>query len=369
MLNLIFLFTLLVLGSCSQSAPPAPPPVEVTTFEVVPTTIPFNPEFVGISESSHLVEIRARVEGYLDNIEYVEGSLVDENQLLFKLDQRPFKASLQMAQAEVARQKANLWSAERSVERLTPLYQQKAASRKDFDDATALLLATQASLESANASLTQAEINLSYTEIFSPIHGLASRANYRIGSLMSPGPNSLLTTVSVIDPIWVNFSVSEGEHLKNLSEVAKGSVALPKDEKYQVELILSDGSTFPYKGEVDFADPNYDQTTGTMMIRAIVPNPGIILRPGQFVRVKVLGITRPNAIFVPQQAVLQGRTSQYVYVINDGKAYVREVKPGSWYGKFWIIVEGLSAGDVVVVTGVNKVKDGTPVKIITTGPK
>lgn len=361
---LFYILMPLCILSCSQPPPKAIPPVNVTVFEIEPETLPNNPEFVGVAESSHLVEIRARIEGYLDGIEYVEGSVVEENQLLFKIDQKPFLAALQNAQGELARQEANLWNAKRSVERLKPLFEQKAASRKDYDDATAQEQASIASVESAKASVTQAELNLGYTSIFSPIKGLSSRANFRIGSLITPGQNGLLTNISVINPIWVNFTVSEGEHLKHLSDEKKGIILLPKDGKYEVELILSDGSVFAHRGYVDFADPNYDQQTGTMRIRATVPNPGIVIRPGQFVKVRVIGMTRPNAVIVPQQAVQQGRTSQYVYVINkENKAEVREVKPGSWYKQYWIIREGLKKGDIVIVDGVNKVRDGTQVNI------
>lgn len=353
----------LLLCACAQKPPPRPQGVEVSVYQVHPQTIPANFEFVGVAESSHLVEIRARVEGYLWKIGYVEGSFVKQGDLLFQIDPRQFEAAVNEAKGELDRQKAILWAAERAVERFKPLYEQKAASQRDLDNATAQMLAGEASVEAAKAKLEENALNLSYTAISTPISGLAGRAKYREGTLITPSVNGLLTTVAIIDPIWVYFSVSDSYLLSSREEISKNQLKFPESNDFIVTVILADGSEFPCKGKVNFTSPTLDQNTGTMMVRAVLPNPEGVIRPGQFVRAVVSGATRPNAIIVPQQAVQQGAKGLYVYVVVNGKAQMRHVEGGDWYEHFWIIKQGLQEGEEVIVSGVNKVSDGTPVKI------
>lgn len=363
LLVFLFYFVLAILPSCTKKKPQEAPIVEVTTYVVEPQTIPAVFEFVGVAESSHLVEIRSRVEGYLWKIAYTEGSFVQEGDLLFEIDPRQFEAATQEAKGELARQHAILWAAQQSVSRYKPLYEQKAASKKDLDDATAQMLAGEASVETAAGKLKEAELNLSYTSITTPISGLSGRSKYREGTLITPSINGLLTTVAIIDPIWVNFTVSDYYLLNNNEEIAKNQLKYPENNNFEVSLILADGSEFPYLGEVNFTSPTLDQNTGTMMVRSIFKNPQKELRPGQFVRARVTGATRPNAIIVPQQSVQQGAKGMYVYVVNqEGKAEMRYVATGDWYKNNWIIKEGLSPGDVVIVEGVNKVNNGTSVQ-------
>ena len=362
LLKLIFLLSL--LSSCQpheEEAPTELPPVEVTTLKIKPQTIPAIFEYVGFAQSSHPVEIRARVEGYLDKIAYTEGEIVHEGDLLFQIDPRPFQASLDVAKGELARQEAILWNAKRSVDRLKPLFEQNAASRRDLDNAISQQLASEADVQSAKAKVTEAELNLNYTTINSPITGLSSRSNYREGALISPGPNGLLTTISVINPMWVDFSVSQADLLKYGDETQKGLLIQPKDQKYKVEIVLANGSVYPYKGNVNFAEPILAQSTGTMHIRAEINNPTGVLLPGQFVKVRVLGVIRPNAILVPQRAVQQGKKGMFVYVVQNGKAVTRYIEPGDWYKDQWIINSGLQKGDVVITDGVNKVQQGSTV--------
>jgi membrane fusion protein (multidrug efflux system) len=353
-----------IFQACKNSStPPPPPPTEVNVVTVKKETIPYVYDSVGYAESSHLVEIRARVEGYLEEIAYVEGSRVEIGDLLFKLDQRNFVAAVEQAKGSLEREKALLWNAKQTVDRLTPLYEKHAASKKDLDDATASLLASQASVQTAQASLDSAQINLSYTVITSPIQGLAGKSNFREGALISPGPSNLMTTVNTLDPIWVYFSISENQMLKIEREISNHTLVEPKDKNYVVEVLLADGSLFAGRGKVDFAAPTYDQKTGTLTLRAQFPNPKNILRPGQFVRVKVLGAIRPNAIFVPQKAVLEGKSGMFVYVVRDGKAAIQNVVVGDWYGDNWIVKEGLKEGEQVIVDGVNKVHQDSHVKV------
>jgi membrane fusion protein (multidrug efflux system) len=360
---LIALVFLLAAACGGEKSLPPPPFVEVSALTIQKDTIPWIYESVGYAESSHQVEIRARVEGYLEEIAYIEGAQVTKGQLLFKLDQTPFIAAVEQAKGNLAREKALLWNAQQTVERLTPLYAKHAVSKKDLDEATANLLASQASVQVAEAALKVAEINLSYTLLTSPINGLSGKSSYRQGALISPGSNQLMTSITALDPIWISFSISENEILKIDKEVKNRTLILPKDKNYGVEVILADGSRYPFRGEVNFSAPTYDQKTGTLSMRAQLPNPNLILKPGQFVRVNVKGAIKPNTIYVPQKALLESKTGMYVYIVREGKAAIQNVIVGDWYGDYWIIEEGLREGDQVIVDGINKVGQGSPIKV------
>lgn len=357
---------ILTVNGCSREKPKLPQgDVVVSTVIVKRVDIPADFEYVGVAQSSHLVEIRARVEGYLEQIAYVEGQIIEEGDLMFLIDPKPFQATLAQAEAQEAQQKAVLWDAERSTERLKPLYEQKAASRRDLDNALSKEDAAKASLDAAKAQVLQAQLNLAYTTIHSPIHGVTGAAKYRVGALVGPGSSqSLLTTVSAINPIWVNFNVSEGDLLKYQREVVSKRLKMPPEMNFSIEIILADGSVFPSKGFVDFADPSLKQDTGSMIVRAVLPNPKGLLRPGQFVRARLVGAIWPQAIAVPQKAVMQGKGGLFVYVVSsENKVEMRPVKVGDWYQTLWIIDEGLEVGDQVIVNGINKVVVGSVVKI------
>lgn len=370
MLSRIFLTILAALILCSchskdKKTPPLPPPVDVNDYTVEPNNIPAVFDFIGFAESIHPVEIRARVEGYLDKIAYEDGQMVQEGSLLFQLDPRQYEAQVAQARAEVAKQEAILENAKLTVNRLTPLYEKKAASKKDLDNATASQLSAAASLLSAKANLLNAEINLSYTTILSPITGLSDKAKLREGALINPASNSLLTTISVIDPIWVYFTISDNDILKATKQSNERSIILPEEKDYDVEIILSDGSVFPYKGKVNFSAPTYDQSTGTLLARAVFPNPKADLRPGQFVRVKVFGANRPNALIVPRRALMQKSSGMFVYLISkDNKVISQDVTTGDWYEDYQVITNGLKAGDRIVVDGINKVRPGMTVNVV-----
>ncbi|MBA3957423.1 MAG: efflux RND transporter periplasmic adaptor subunit [Parachlamydiaceae bacterium] len=362
----IFL-VLFALSGCKPAEHKAPPPVDVTDFVVEERNIPAVFDFIGFAESTHPVEIRARVEGYLDTIAYQEGQIVKVGDLLFQLDPRQYEALVEQAKGDVDRQQAILENAKLTVDRLAPLYQQKAASKKDLDNALANQLAAQATLASLNAKLLDAEINLGYTTIRSPITGLADKSKLRQGALINPGTNSLLTTVSVVDPIWVYFSVSDNDIMRARQQEISKKIILPAEKAYQVELTLGTGEVYPIKGRVDFSAPTYDQSTGTLLVRAVFENPEIVLRPGQFVRVKVYGATRPNAIAVPQRALMQKKNGMFVYLIDkDNKVISQDVSAGEWEDDFQVITNGLKPGDRIVVDGINKIRAGTDIHV--TGP-
>lgn len=368
--SLLLLSVLCLFSSCGNEKKASPPPgggvgVPVKTLTVEPQTIPSVFEYVGFVQSSHPVEIRARVEGYLEKIAYKEGDFVKKGDLLFELDRRPYEVALDNANGVLAQQEAVLWNAKRSVDRLKPLYEQNAASRRDLDDAISQEQAAEAALQSAKAKVDQAKLNLGYVTIHSPIDGLAAESSYREGALITPGLSHPLTTVSTTDPIWLNFNVSDSDLLKSKVEVKKNLLELPKDMNFDVEAVLANGFPYPIKGKVSFASPTLDQETGTISIRAVMANPNGVLIPGQFIRARVIGAIRPNAIVIPQRAVLTGSNGVFVYVVGkDNKVEPRLVEAGEWYGNDWIILSGLQKGDVVVVDGVNKVQPGVVVQII-----
>lgn len=354
----------LFCGCHKEKPTPKTPSIEVSVEKIEPKTIPAFFEYIGVVQSSHEVEIRARVTGYLEEIGYLEGSFVQKGDLLFQLDPRPFQAALAKARAQLAREQSVLWQAQRAVKRFTPLYEQKAASQRDLDNAIASQMSADAQVLEAQAQVSDAEINLSYTTMRSPVSGLSSQATYRVGSLISPSQDNL-ATISVLDPIWVNFSISEQDILGSQDEISKGRLVFPPNDEFEIELILADQTIFPEKGVVNFASPSYSQKTGTLMIRAVLPNPKNILRPGQFVRVKIYGAIRPNAIVVPQQALQQGKNGPFVFVVNDNhQAEIRPIVPGPWEQNNWVIWDGLKAGDRVIVSGVNKVLPDSAVTII-----
>jgi membrane fusion protein (multidrug efflux system) len=340
-------------------------PVEVTVIEARSQDTPAVFEFTGKTESSREVEIRARVTGYLDKIAYREGALVQRGDLLFQIDPRPFQAALDSAKGVLASQQAQLNNARATLARVKPLAKENAVSQKDLDDATAAVLTAQAAVQSAKAQVQEAEINLGYTTIRSPLTGLAGRSQKKEGSLVSVNDN-LLTTVVQLDPIWVNFAVGENEALKFRAQKVAGQLQAPqRPEDIEVELVLADGSVYPHKGYIDYVAPTIDRETGTLALRATVPNPEGRLSPGFFVRVRIQGITRTNVVMVPQRAVMQGPQGKFVYLVGqDNKAEARPVEVGDFYGDQWIITSGLKGGEQVVVDGAIKVRPGAPVKIV-----
>ncbi len=358
-------------AGCSKETPPSQRPAPaVSVLTVEPQTIPYTATFVAQTESSQQVNIVARVSGYLDKIAYREGDLVKHGQLLFQLDPKPFQAQLQAAQGELQSQQARHTNAKANLERVKPLAQQNALSRADLDRAQAEFDSSKAAVFSAQAKVDEAQLNLGYTTIRSPVTGLASKSNQRQGSFVNAmSDNANLTYVAALDPIWVNFSVSQNQVAKLREQTQKGQVVLPKDRGYDVEVVLSDGSLYPHQGKINFADPSFSQDTGSFLVRAVLPNPQRELQPGMFVTANVKGAQLPNAIVVPQLAVQQGSNGHLVYVINQaGSAEVRPVIVGDYYGeKNIVIVEGLQKGDRVVVEGVLKVVPGQPVKIVAPG--
>jgi membrane fusion protein (multidrug efflux system) len=279
------------------------------------------------------------------------------------MDRKPFEAALQSAKGQLAQQQAALNVAVANLARVKPLAALNAVSQKDLDDALGNEQKARAAVLAAEGQVQTAQLNLGYTSIASPLKGLSSSAKLQEGTYISPS-NNLLTYVAQLDPIWINFSISENEILRFRDQAAKGLLRLPKDNNFDVEVVLADGSIYPTRGKISFADPSFSKDTGTFQVRSVFANPKGSLRPGQFVRVKVEGAVRPNAIAVPQRAVQQGAKSHFVWVANKaGKAEQRVVDVGDWNGDDWFINQGLAAGDPVVVDGAIRVSPGAALKM------
>ncbi len=363
--GVVCLAFVIILTSCGEpeEAPKTPPVIPATVITIEPQDTPVVFEFVGQAESSRQVEIRARVDGFLEAQTYQDGALVQAKQVLFELDKKPLQATLQQAQGELALHQARHTTAIANLKRIRPLAEQDAVSKKDLDDAVGRESEAQAAVLSAKGVVREAELKLSYATIFTPVTGLASKADKQEGSYIPTGQDSLLTYVAQLDPVWVNFSVSENQLLSGRQQQAAGLIVLPTEEKFVVEVAFADGSTHPHKGHVNFAEPTVDPETGTMLIRAELANPESQMRPGQFVRVRLHGASRPNAILVPQTAVLQGAKGHFVWILNkESKAEVRAIETGSWHGNDWFIVSGLAAGDQVVIDNLLKMSQGVSVK-------
>ena len=344
-------------------------PAEVTTLAIAPRDAPVAFEYVGQTQSSRQVQIVARVNGFLERRVYTEGSLVKAGQVMFQQDAKPFQAQVDAARAALAEQQARLKVASDNLARVKPLAERKALSQRELDDATGAAETAAAAVEVARANLEQAKLNLSYTTITTPVTGLASFARVQDGQYINI-TDSQLTYVAQLDPMWVNFSLSENDMLSIRAEQHAGRLRLPPKDDFEVSVVLADGSTFPKKGRITFANADYNQQTGTFMLRATLPNPEGVLRPGQFVRVRVSGAVRPNAILVPQQSVLQGAQGHFVVTVDkDNRAQIRPVEVGTWDGDDWVIVKGLAAGDVVVTDGMVRLSPGAPVKVVAAAAK
>jgi membrane fusion protein, multidrug efflux system len=360
------LITSLALTACGDAkGPAARAPSEVSVITVTPSATPLTFEYTAQTESSQLVEIRTRVSGFLDKRMYKEGTMVKANQTLFQIDRKPFDAQLASARGELSAQQARLSVAEATLARVKPLVEQNALSRKDLDDASGNAQGAKAAVEVARANVLSAELNLGYTTIKSPIHGLASFAKVQDGSYLNANSQeALLTTVAALDPMRIVFSISENQMLQYKDRIAKGTLQPPPNEDYAVEIQLVDGSIYGETGRITFADTSFSQGTGTVLIRAEVANPKGVLLPGQFVRARLKGAVIPKGILVPQRAVQQSGQGYFVWLVDkDGKAQTRPVEVGQWLGEDWLVLDGLSGGESVVVDGFLRLAPGAPVKI------
>lgn len=368
------------LASCGQSQQAGGgmrgfPPAQVVVANAQPTSIPVVFEYVGQTIGSKEVEVRARVSGILERKLFDEGASVKAGQPLFIIDPKPLEAQTAAAQADLAHAQAQKAWNDREAARLRPLAERHAIGQKEADDAMSQAELAEAAVKSAQAKLDETRLSLGYTRVIAPASGLTSRSVKSEGSLVAAN-DTLLTTISQIDPMWVQFNISENERLRLMRSAASGDLAVPKNNAYDVTIVLSDGTTFPRKGRINFSDPRINPSTGTYELRAEVPNADGLLRPGQFVRVRLSGATRQNALAVPQTAVLEGPQGKFVYVAGkdkDGKdvAMPRPVVVGDWVeqnGNRWIVESGLKPGDPVIIDGVARIMmPGQPIALAQPG--
>lgn len=351
---------LLTLGGCKgDRKPPEMPPMDVLVTEVKEHDVPVYKEWVATTDGYVNAQIRAKVQGYLLSRDYKEGSVVTAGQLLFQLDPRQFKAALDQAEADVARNQAMLLKSKQDVARYTPLAAEGAVSQKELDDAIQAMEANQAAVDAAKAAVEQARLNLGWTHITSPITGIAGIAVAQVGDLI--GEATQLTTVSQLEPIKVYFPISEQEYLSVAQRV--NAVEEGKEKpKPILEMTLSDGKLYPHKGTIDVANRQVDVRTGTIQIQALFPNPDNILRPGQFGRVRATVDTLHNAMIIPQRAVADVQGQYQVAVVGaDNVVEIRPVVLGEKTGTDWVVKSGLKDGDKIVAEGLQKIRNGMKV--------
>jgi membrane fusion protein, multidrug efflux system len=349
-------FSILILSAagCKKKSPPPPPP-EVQVITLAPTNLPIFEEWIGTLDGFVNAQIHAQVTGYLIAQNYAEGSEVKKGGLLFQIDPRPFQAGLDQARAKLAQDQAQAGKTELDVKRYTPLAQEQAISQEELDNAVQAKLGANAQVKADQGAVENAQLNLGFTKIKSPIDGLAGIALAQIGDLVGPS-GGVLTTVSTINPIKVYFQVSEQSYLNFWRRFIGSENA---DENVPLQLIFADGSVYPGKGKFFFADRQVNPNTGTLQIAGLFSNANFMLRPGQYGRVRAQTQTKTNALLVPQRAVteLQG-TYQVVVVGVTNNAHLQSVTVGEQIGADWIIENGLKPGDRVVVEGTQKVKEG-----------
>jgi membrane fusion protein (multidrug efflux system) len=344
-------------GGCGPKAPPPPAPPDVLVTEVKQEDVPIVDEFVGTLDGSVNASIQARVQGYLTSQNYKEGTAVKKGDLLFQIDPRPFEAALAQAKAALAQAEAAARQAELIAQRNAELFKTKAISEQERDNTVQQAAAANAQVEAQRAAVEQAQLNLDFTAIKSPLDGIAGLAKVQVGDLVGPS-TGVLTTVSTVDPIKAFFTVSDQRYAAYAQRYADPGARAEHERQLEFELILADGSRFPHKGQLYAIENQVDLRTGALRIAALFPNPGNILRPGQFARISLRTDVQKGAMLIPQRAVTELQGTYQVAVIGpENKVHIQPVKMGRRFGQMWIVTEGLKPGDRIVVEGVQKARE------------
>jgi len=356
--------SLCALPACNRQEavkePPKPP--EVLVIEAGTKDVPVYREWIGTLDGSENAQIRARVTGHLLKRNYQEGSLVKKGDVLFEIDARPFVSALAEAESQLNQGKAMQLASQAEADRSKELYDKKVIAEKEYTNKLQFNLSNVAKVKALEAAVEQAQLNVEFCKVVSPVEGIAGIAQAQVGDLVGTSSSAVLTSVSTLDPMKVIFPVSEEEYLL-ASERVQAIVAKPLEERPEnMEVILSGGKVFPQKARIFSVDRQINQATGTILVTAMLKNPGSLLRPGQFARARVVAQVLPGAVLVPQRAVIEVQGSYQIAVVGpDGKAQIRPVQTGPRIGNEWVITSGLKPGEKVVVEGFQKIKSGSPV--------
>lgn len=350
-----------LLGACSRGGLPEAPIPEVYVTSVATKDVPVHMELVGQAGGYQDVQIRARVEGYVQSVSFIEGALVQKGTTLYRIDPRPLEAALAQARANLATQQAKLDQASGAARRLRPLAEQEAVSLQELDNALGNEGAARAQRDAAKAALDKATLDLSYTDVTAPIEGVVGTALVKAGNLVGRGESTLLTTVSQVDPISFKAGLSEAEYLR-LARYFEATGQTPGDGKAPIELLLADGTKHRYPGRLDGVERAIDPTTGTLALSFVFPNTERLVRPGQYGRVRIQVEILKAALVVPQRAVQELQDLHTVAVVgSDGTVAIRTITVGPRTGNLWVVESGLVAGDKVVVEGLQRLKNGMKV--------
>jgi membrane fusion protein (multidrug efflux system) len=360
----LFFFSsiILLMVSCKEQEVKKAPPVQVTVVSVLQKDVPLFREYVGQTYGVFDIPIRARVQGFLEGIHFLEGTKVHKGDHLYSIDAQPYQAKVAAQLSEIAQAKTLLVKAENDLNRYRPLAEANAVSQADLDNAVAQFDAAKAQVDAADANYHLAEIELGYTEIYSPIDGIIGKTNAKVGEFVGQNPNPvILNTVSDVSSINVEFFLNEAEYLTFIKEYIKKNEKIVQEEYKgeNLELILADGSVFPYKGHIVFIDREVNSSTGSILVQARFPNPNSLLRPGQYAKVKVQITTLKDALLVPQSTVMELQGQYSVFAVGDSNKVQRmQVKVGSKDADYWVIKEGLKVTDKIILGGIQKVRNG-----------
>jgi membrane fusion protein (multidrug efflux system) len=358
------------VAACSKPQQQTPPPPEVSVIAAQPQTLPLQRELVGRLSAYRSADVRARVAGVLQKRLYTEGTDVKEGQALFQIDPAPLQALLSQAQGQLASAQATYANAKVAADRARSLISQKYVSQSDLDTAEATERTSAASVQQAKASVDTARINLGYASVTAPISGRSGKQQVTEGALVGSSDVTLLTSIDQIDPLYVNFSMNNDELANLRSAQNQGTLQLSSDGKSTINVLLGDGSTYSHSGTLDFSSVTVDPSTGSVSLRAILPNPEHALLPGSFVSFLANLGARNNAYLVPQPAVQRDATGAYVLVVGqDGKVARKDVTTDTQQQGQWVVTSGLAAGDQVIVDGLQKAQPGQPAKAVPYAPK
>jgi membrane fusion protein (multidrug efflux system) len=343
-------------------------PPEINVVKAIQKDIPIYREFVGQVYGSSDIPIRARVSGFLEGIHFQEGTTVKKGQLLYTIDPEPFKAKVAVAESKLAEAQTSLAKAESDLNRIKPLSEINAVSKSDLDAAVAQFDAAQAYVDASRSSLELANINLGYCWVKSPLNGLIGKTKAKVGEFVGQNPNPvILNTVSTTDTVLVEFFLTEADFIilarQAIKDESIGKITDSEDFKPDISLILADGSTFKYGGHINFVDRSIDPSTGSLLVQTVFPNPEKLLRPGLYAKVKVMMAQANGAIIIPQRCITELQGQYSVFVVNDSSVVKnRRVEVGPKVDDYWLIKDGLSEGEVVVIDALQKVADGTKVE-------